>query len=639
MRPIKALRTRAALAMLLPLALFVTEASVAPAATAAGSYTITTSAGGSWSNPDDSPASPFIDKDGKFYFQQAHALYGPNDSRKWSFFTGSNFDSYSTAGITNTADNANTTTRCNNSPTGLKSTYAPNRTGYSQRNYCDLMGVWVDPDSGTWYGLVHNEFTPQPFGDGMHFDSIDYATSSDQGNTWTIQAQVITSPFSTQRGDTAAFPNQTYYFGDGDPRLFVDYASGYFYVYYMSQVLNKSGGGRADFGHVARAPISGKMAPSSWQKWYAGSWSEPGIGGREASLIPSDGTSAGYINDVYNPANTGTVSQQRNAGRLPTATPLPYMNIAYNAYLDLYIGTPGNEVNAAGPLHVYGTKDLTTQKWTEIGTVSAPTGASWYRFFVDSVSKTSSMLLGRDFRIYCSFNCTSSSYGMYSNVTINAAASDLPVAPVNSTTTYQIKADNGSYLLQSGTGVVVTTTSSTSASQHWRFTPTGNGFFTITNSASGQALGVNDTTDTGRAWNAALTLGTAGSSPSVGKQWHIQRVMNNGTNTPSGSYRLVNRYSGLSISLTSNAVTSPQRNWNNPGATGDTRPTAAQTVTFTSTSTSTSSPISKADWSVVYSDSEETTGENGTDANAIDGNPATKWHTKWYGGSDALPHE
>ncbi|MDH2393280.1 glycoside hydrolase family 31 protein, partial [Streptomyces sp. HNM0663] len=54
---------------------------------------------------------------------------------------------------------------------------------------------------------------------------------------------------------------------------------------------------------------------------------------------------------------------------------------------------------------------------------------------------------------------------------------------------------------------------------------------------------------------------------------------------------------------------------------------------------STSSPISKADWSVVYSDSEETTGENGTDANAIDGNPATKWHTKWYGGSDALPHE
>ena len=95
--------------------------------------------------------------------------------------------------------NSDTTWRCNNSPTGVESTYAPPPTGYSQPNYCDLMGMWVDPDTGDWVGLVHNEFTPKPFGDGMHYDSIDYAKSTDQGRTWTIIDHVLTSPYSTPR--------------------------------------------------------------------------------------------------------------------------------------------------------------------------------------------------------------------------------------------------------------------------------------------------------------------------------------------------------------------------------------------------------------------------------------------------------
>ena len=40
-----------------------------------------------------------------------------------------------------------------------------------------------------------------------------------------------------------------------------------------------------------------------------------------------------------------------------------------------------------------------------------------------------------------------------------------------------------------------------------------------------------------------------------------------------------------------------------------------------------------------YSDSQELSGENGAATNAVDGSTTTFWHTKWYGGSDPLPHE
>lgn len=166
-------------------------------------YLLTKGADVPFANGSDTPRSVYTDADGKFYSQDALALYETSAPRRWDFYSGSNFDTVTKDPISDL--NADTTDRCNNSPTGLKSTYATG-SGYSQRNYCDLVGVWVDPDTGWWYGLVHNEFTPQPFGDGLHYDSIDYTVSKDKGRTWTITGEVITSPFSTKRGDTAAFP-------------------------------------------------------------------------------------------------------------------------------------------------------------------------------------------------------------------------------------------------------------------------------------------------------------------------------------------------------------------------------------------------------------------------------------------------
>ncbi len=49
--------------------------------------------------------------------------------------------------------------------------------------------------------------------------------------------------------------------------------------------------------------------------------------------------------------------------------------------------------------------------------------------------------------------------------------------------------------------------------------------------------------------------------------------------------------------------------------------------------------IPKSLWKVTYADSQETAGENGAAANAIDGNKLTLWHTQWQGASPPPPHE
>ncbi|WP_318552050.1 hypothetical protein [Kitasatospora fiedleri] len=158
-----------------------TASATPPSAT----YTVSIGSGGSFPFGTDSPATPYIDKDGTFYFQESFSQYDGADSphHYWQFYSGTNFDTASkNTALSNAADpanprdsNANTVWRCDNGPTGVTATAGG---GYSLPNYCDLIGTWVDPDTGNWYGLVHNEFTGSPFGDGLHYDSIDYAVST-----------------------------------------------------------------------------------------------------------------------------------------------------------------------------------------------------------------------------------------------------------------------------------------------------------------------------------------------------------------------------------------------------------------------------------------------------------------------------
>ncbi|MFK0073193.1 RICIN domain-containing protein [Arthrobacter woluwensis] len=582
-----------------------TAAASAPASAATTSdYTVSTGSVVQVGHATDTPAWPYLDKDGSFYFQQSAALYGATEARRWDFYTGTTLDTATfnstLSNYTNPSNssdsNGNTTWRCNNSPTGTSATFAPDTSSYSQKNYCDLTGVWVDPDTGDWYGLVHNEFTPKPFGDGVHYDAIDYAKSSDQGKTWTITGHVITSPYSTTRNDTTAFPNQTYYYGDGDPRLVVDTASGYFYVFYGSRVINKNGGWAAPgfAEHVARAPISQKMAPSSWQKYYNGSWSTPGVGGAESTIVSTSQSSTGYLpsNLEYKPSNTGSVAAQAQAGQLPTnGSDLFILNVSYNAYLGMYIGTPqtdlGDGVNR--PLHFYGTTDLATQKWVDLGTAPNYTQQSWYRWLLDGTNATSTAIVGKTFRSYCYFACsvpsgsTQASSSEYVNVTIDAAN---PARTIDSTKSYRIQSAAGQSLNQSGTSTLSTVATSTAGSTAaWKFTPTGDGAYTITNTSSGLALGVNSSSTANRAWGTALSLASLPSGGATqGQQWFViskvSTPSSSGAAVSTGTYSLVNRYSGLVLSLTGSGKTAPVRTWTNSGSAGDTSTPAAQTITL-----------------------------------------------------------
>jgi len=488
-------RSAAAAAVIAALAVgavTVPPAGATPPLPPAATYTVTM--GGTGSNPvvSDSPASPYIDKDGTFYTQQSAALYGPTDVRQWGFSTGADIDSLSTAAIANSADpantqdnNNNTTWRCNNSVTGLSATVSPGST-YVEPNYCDLIGTWVDPDTGNWVGLVHNEFTGGPFNDGMHYDSIDYAVSTDQGHTWKIAGHALTSPYSTTRGDTVAFPNQTYYFGDGDQRLFVDVASGYFYVYYSSMIVNKSGG-YIRHEHVARAPLSGKMATGTWQKWYNGTWTEPGVGGDESNIVPATSPSdTGYTAPAneWKATNTGTGAQQIAAGTMPNESALLYMSVTYDAYLGLYLAEAkplDTTDNLKLPMPIYATDDLSTQKWFKIGdTGSVNYGSYWYHWFIDA-NKTSGTIVGKTFREYCDYNCPSGG-AEWRSMSIDSTT---PAAPVDTTRTYQIAGNGRALSAVSGSATVssVVTASATDLAQ-WSFRSLGDGSYAIVNGAA-----------------------------------------------------------------------------------------------------------------------------------------------------------
>nr|WP_307352908.1 RICIN domain-containing protein [Kitasatospora herbaricolor] len=578
-----------------------TVASPASATPPTATYTVGVGSPVPYTHPTDTQASPYVDKDGTFYFQQSAALYGANEVRYWDFFTGTDFDTATrSSAISNYVNPANssdknndTTWRCNNSPTGVQATYAPSGSNYAQKNYCDLAGVWVDPDTGDWYGLVHNEFSPQPFGDGLHYDAIDYTVSKDQGRTWDIKSHVITSPYSTTRGDTTAFPNQTYSYGDGDQRLYVDTASGYFYVYYGSRIVDKNGGWAAFYEHVARAPISGKMAPSSWQKWYNGAWTQPGVGGQESNMVPvGSGSTTGYtpVSGEYNPANTGTAAQQIAAGTMPATSPLFVMDITYNAYLKLYIGEPqAVDQSGSAPQQFYATDDLSTQKWFLLGDTGSYHTASWYRSFLDSANRTNNTIVGKSFRSYCSFGCSNGSSGEY--VDVNLGASATAPAPVDETKSYRISSGAGRVLAQvsgsTATTSVATATGTTLES--WIFAGNGDGSYRIVNASTGQLLGVDSTATAGRAWGAQPTVTAAGpSGPNIGQQWWvIPGTTTSGTAT--GTFKLVNRYSGLVIGLSADsgrlAETTPTRSWTNTtgNTVGGTRTANEQTLTLTQT--------------------------------------------------------
>jgi hypothetical protein len=544
------------------------------------SFTLSSAAPVSFSLQFDSPGTLIIDRDGKFYYEDALSQYNryspDNYDHSWRFFTGTDIDDVSAKGMAamDPVTVQNTTVLCENSPLSLqipnlKKDNGDYKSGYPYNSFCILTGMWIDPDTGDWYGLIHDEL----FGGKPRYDGIEYARSRDQGKSWAILGPILTSPFGMKGIYNTVDPQDpgkvgTYYYGDGDPRLFIDYASGYFYVFYFSRIMNTTPGQPSGFSahkwqHVARAPISGKMAPDSWRKYHDGKWEQPGLAGQEANLVPVEKPGDTGIGTVeYDPARTGTADQLHYDN-----SPLGVINITWNAYLGKYIGTPEQGTlpdyeSTLGPLVFYATDDLATQKWTKIGPLPGYADSrSWYRWLVDDASRTTTRITGKTFRSYCSVQCTTYD-AEYVPVTITCASGEACVAPspvdlgrryvIRTTGRSPERLDLGGWPGRGGA---------------WAIEPTGDGFFRIRSASRGLVVGLTGPA-LSRAWGAAAGLvksvAEATSPAGLAQQWSIEAVtrVQDGRTVGTGRYRIVNRYNGLALNLSHRqTATVPMRSW------------------------------------------------------------------------------
>lgn len=90
-----------------------------------------------------------------------------------------------------------------------------------QDDHCDVIGIWTDPATKTWYGVVNDEYQFNPWvaeqsqndriKTGRHNNRVMLASSADEGKTWELIDQICTDEFQPQQTITAElFPNQTY---------------------------------------------------------------------------------------------------------------------------------------------------------------------------------------------------------------------------------------------------------------------------------------------------------------------------------------------------------------------------------------------------------------------------------------------
>jgi hypothetical protein len=128
-------------------------------------------------------------------------------------------------------------------------------------------GRWLN-DTEKVAGGVHGFFHAEQscnYNAGQTHKSFGFATSTNEGTSWSIAGLILT-------GRDVPTPNKIT--GEGDCTV-VNGADGYYYAYCLRA---------SDWRTiVARAPIANPN-PGQWWKRYAGSWSQPGLGGNADSL-------------------------------------------------------------------------------------------------------------------------------------------------------------------------------------------------------------------------------------------------------------------------------------------------------------------------------------------------------------------
>lgn len=139
-------------------------------------------------------------------------------------------------------------------------------------------GQWiqhVELQGKTLIGWIHNESQCNyAIGQNHYMDTI--ATSIDYGLTWKVQGLSIT-------GTPEDTPKPRQVTGESCSST-VKGQDGYYYSYC-------GGHGNA---YVARAPVS-NPGPGEWKKYYNGSYSEPGIGGKSTRMTQQVGDASFWL--------------------------------------------------------------------------------------------------------------------------------------------------------------------------------------------------------------------------------------------------------------------------------------------------------------------------------------------------------
>lgn len=239
-------------------------------------------------------------------------------------------------------------------------------------------GIYPQASTGDWYATIHREFNYSR--DGVYprlQRTLGLAKSTDQGLNWTYLGDITS-------GSSAPAPHSgDINFGTGDHKLVVDSTSGYFYLYYLTGWYNTASSGRqSEFMGVARCPISSLMAPGCWKKFYRGSFSEDGLGGKETA-----------------PATGATVA----------------LSVHYNTYLSKWVMVDNQGIWTA--------TDLSTQNWSPLDQAFPGGRLESYQWVVDATNKYDTQTAGQTFRVY---HANYPNAARYFTVTLGSGTSSPP---------------------------------------------------------------------------------------------------------------------------------------------------------------------------------------------------------------------
>lgn len=120
--------------------------------------------------------------------------------------------------------------------------------------------------------------------------SIGVAESDDKGISWTKKGQVIKSAKPKEWADWGTQSIR----GAGSPAAVIDPSGRYVFLYYTA--FSGMTGGYAQIC-MARSELSkGPPLPGNWEKFYNGTFSEAGIGGKETAIVDSHAEHAATLN-------------------------------------------------------------------------------------------------------------------------------------------------------------------------------------------------------------------------------------------------------------------------------------------------------------------------------------------------------